>query len=519
MPFETTIDWLFRRTVRWYPDEVAFEQADGGRSYTYAEADEWMCRFANALAARRVEQEERVAFLCRTIVDHAIGFLGCQKIGAPPATVHVREAPSVIEGMIADVEPRVLVFQPAFADLAERVGAAMESVDLLVAFDHEEPVPSFATGFSDLVGDADDSQPDVEIDPDDRAFISFSSGTTSRPKPIVHTHRTASRSASVGQYHYNVRDYDVGLLFFGPSFIGWVNQILSWTSAGATAVFMEEFDADRAVDLIESRGITSMLMVPVHLRRLLAAGIESAETSSVRVFGYAGEPVEAETVRRAVETFPDAVYTGYGSTEVMASILHFSSGRLDPSKPRAVGRPLPGVDARIIEPGSRDPAATVERGETGELALRGPSVAGEVWDRPDLTETLFHEDGWWFSGDLAHVGPDGNVHLKGRVDSMIVSGGINIQAETVEVVLREHPDVVDCGVVGTPHEEWGEAVTACAVTTGDLDADALDAWCRDRDDLSDYQRPRRYEFVDGLPKTDSGKLNRQALRERFGTGG
>jgi long-chain acyl-CoA synthetase len=509
-----TVDDLFRRTVRWYPNEQAFEQANSDVAYTYAEADDRMCRVANALTDRGVEKGDRVACLAHTIVDQAIAFLACQKIGALPANVHAREAPAVIVEMIADVEPTAFVFQPEFADVAERVADEVESVELLVSYDHDEHPPEFAAGFSELVASGDSTQPDVRIDQEDRAFISFSSGTTSQPKPIVHRHSNAIEAARVGLYHYNARDYDVGLLIFGPSFIGWVNQILTWTSAGACALCLEHFDPERAVELVDERNVTSLLMVPVHLRQLLAAGLEDADGDSVRVFGYAGEPVEAETIERAKSLFPRAIYTGYGSTEVMTSIVHCSSGHLDPHKPRAIGRPLPSADVRVIEPGSRDPTAEVPQGEVGELALTGPSVAREVWERPDLTEELFHEDGWWFSGDLARVGDDDMLYLEGRTDNMIISGGINVQAERVESILRQHENVVDCGVVGTPSEKWGEVVTAYVVADGDLDEANLDTWCRANDDLADYQRPRRYEFLEELPKTDSGKLSRQALRER-----
>jgi len=180
----------------------------------------------------------------------------------------------------------------------------------------------------------------------------------------------------------------------------------------------------------------------------------------------------------------------------------------------SVGRPTPNTDVRLIDPGSGDPEAEVESGEVGEAIIRAPSIAQEIWNDPERTRENFHPDGWWFSGDLARLGDDGNVRIEGRVDNMIISGGINIYAEGVEELIEEHPAIAESAVVSIPHEEWGEAVMAYFVPADDgVSIDELDEWCKENDKIGNYQRPRQWQTVKELPRTNTGKLDRASLRE------
>jgi acyl-CoA synthetase (AMP-forming)/AMP-acid ligase II len=198
----------------------------------------------------------------------------------------------------------------------------------------------------------------------------------------------------------------------------------------------------------------------------------------------------------------------------MGSGTSLPSRFIDEETIHSVGKPGPSCDVRVIEPGSRDPDTTVPDGEVGEVIVNGPSVCSEVYDAPELSAELFHEDGWVFTGDRGRI-VDGFLYLQGRSDNMIISGGINVYAERVEAVLEGHPAIAEAAVVGTPHEKWGEAVKAYLILADEgTTAAELEAWCTESDDLADYQRPREYEFVDELPRNNPGKLDRSTLRER-----
>lgn len=511
--FNTLTD-LFRRTVRWYPDEVAFIQTDGDMSYTYAEANTEACRFANALAGRGISKGDRVAFLSRARADHAVGYLGTQKIGAVPATLHNRESEPDIISMVRDIEPEALVFQPRFAEVAAAIHEGGTDIEVFVTLGNTSEVPDFAEPFSSFVASESADEPDATVKPSDTGVIVFSSGSTGQPKGVVHSHENLARSTLLGLYFYEIRDSDNALFAITPSFVAWQDQILSWIAIGATILFREEFDENAILDLIETHRVTSLTLVPTHWRRLLAAGMADRNVESLRVAGYSGAIIREETLSRLVDALPGAVYTAYGSTETLNTVTKLTPERIDPENPGKLGRPITATDVKIVEPGSREPSTELDRGAVGEIAMTGPTIATEIWNNAEATAKRF-QDGWWFSGDLGRIGRDNNLYLEGRVDNMIISGGINIYPPRIESILESHDEVEAVAIVGVPNEEWGEVVAATIVSADGIGREELDAWCKNHDELADYQRPRQYEFVEHLPRTSTGKIDRRALRDRF----
>lgn len=500
----------FATVAKWYPDRDALVQAAGGEDYTFAEANAAANQFGDALLDRDVGRGDRVAFLSRTLTAHAVAYLGTQKIGAVPATVHHREAPTVVAAMLDDVTPDVVVFQAEFYDLLSGALAGTDLAPRLIALDDATEVPDRIPTFRSICSKGADTEPGVEPAPEDPAFICFSSGTTGTPKGIVHTHENAIACSRLGQFILNVRNDDVLLNIFTPSFIGWENMMFPFLTAGATTVLVAEWDPARVPALIEREAVSTALLVPTQWKAVLRAGdVEERDLESFRVAAYAGETMSEELARELSEVLTDYFVGDYGTTET-----HFSGTALFPwhDTMDSIGRPVPGCDVRVVEPDTGDPTAEVPVGEIGELAVRGPSVATEVWNDPQKTAELFR-DGWFLSGDLARIDEDGYVSLLGRTDNMIITGGINVYAEGVETVLETHPVVEECAVVGAPDDDLGERVEAVLVCADPVTTEELDEWCRENDGLSDYQRPRSYEFVEDLPRTNTGKLDRSALRQ------
>jgi len=296
--------------------------------------------------------------------------------------------------------------------------------------------------------------------------------------------------------------------------MGWENVTLTNVALAATTVF-HSGDIDRVAELIEREALTRVSLITTPWRILLRSGnLDEYDTGSVESAGVSGEPITPELYRELCETVTETVGTGYGLTETMGSGTGLPARLIDEETIHSVGKPGLSCEVRIIEPGSRDPDATVPDGDSGEVIIAGPSVCTEVYDDPEKTDELFHEDGWVFTGDRGYL-ENGFLYLQGRSDNMIISGGINVYAERVERVLETNPAVAEAAIVGTPHETWGEAVKAYVVpANAEVTAEGLDEWCRDSDDLADYQRPREYEFVEQLPRNNPGKLDRAALRER-----
>ena len=242
---------------------------------------------------------------------------------------------------------------------------------------------------------------------------------------------------------------------------------------------------------------------------------KNADFSSVRLIGFAAEPMDAPTLQRLREKISPNVVQMYGSTEAGAAASCISAEEMIGERLVSVGRPMLNGDLRIVVPGG-GPHDEVPPGETGEVLVSNPSLAVGIWGDPQATAATFIEDGgrrWWRSRDLGRVDAGGYLYLEGRHDDMIITGGINVMPARVEEVLLAHKGVAECAVVGVPDAEWGERVQAFIVR-GDpsLDEAALEVHVR-ASELSSYQRPRLYSFVAELPRTSTNKVLRRVLRE------
>jgi acyl-CoA synthetase (AMP-forming)/AMP-acid ligase II len=299
------------------------------------------------------------------------------------------------------------------------------------------------------------------------------------------------------------------------AFIGCYNGWFPFLNAGACTVFMEHFDLGELVRKVTAERATHVFLTPTLWRRLLNADEPSADFSSVRLIGFAAEPMDATTLKRLREKISPNAVQMYGSTETGAAGSCITADEMVGERLISVGRPLLNGDLRVVVPGGA-PQDEVAPGETGEILISSPSLAAGIWRDPAATAASFVTDGdrrWWRSRDLGRIDAGGYLYLEGRRDDMIISGSINIMPARVEEVLLSHVGVAECAVVGVPHPEWGEEVQAFIVR-GDptLDAASLERHVR-ASDLSSYQRPRVYTFVSELPRTSTNKVLRRVLRE------
>ena len=357
---------------------------------------------------------------------------------------------------------------------------------------------------------------------EDPAIIALSSGTTSVPKGVVHTHRGLIEMARTDVYLYGgLRASDRSLVPLSTAFIGCYNGWLPFLNAGGCAVFMERFDLAELVRRTVEERVTHVFLTPTLWRRLLNADLTGVDFSAVRQVGFAAETMDAATLTRLRDRISPNVVQMYGSTETGAAATCIWAEEMVGERLVSVGRPMLNGDLRVVVPGGA-PADEVRRGETGEILLTSPSLAAGIWDDPALTARSFIVDGdrrWWRSGDLGRLDRDGYLFIEGRHDDMIISGGINVMPARVEEVLLAHPGVRECAVVGMPDAEWGERVEAFVVRADPaLDGGTLERHVRESD-LSAYQRPRAYRFLAELPRTPTHKISRRALRDRANVAG
>ena len=332
--------------------------------------------------------------------------------------------------------------------------------------------------------------------PSDVALLPFTSGTTGRPKgvPLTHANLTAGAAAVVTAWRWTESDRVVlGLPLFHMHGLG--VGLHGTLLAGASAVLLPAFAVDEVLDAAAGHGATLFFGVPTMYQRL-AASERVAELGRLRLCVSGSAPMPAELHERLDAAIGSRVLERYGMTETVMNISNPYDGD---RRAGSVGLPLPGVEVRLAT--------------SGEIELRGPNVFSGYWQDAEATSAAFTTDGWFRTGDIAEQDPDGYYRIVGRSKELIISGGYNVFPREVEDVLRAHPGVADCAVVGTPDAEWGEVVTAFVVPAdGGCDVDALQEHAAGQ--LAGYKRPRRVHIVDDLPRNALGKVLRNELADR-----
>ena len=514
-----TIPNSFARNARWFAGGEAV--VDSKTRLTYAELDTLSLRAASLFAALGAQSGKPLGLLCPPSAIYLVAWLGAIRLGALPMALHTRESGATLAAICRKMQPGILVYDASMAELAAGISAHYPELRVLIEArsalpaKQSGPVPPAASIPDDLSG-VDPKARLATPAEDDPAMIVLSSGTTSIPKGVVHTHRSLIENARSNLYMYQgILPGDRSLVPLSTAFIGCYNGWFPFLNAGACTIFMEHFDLAEVPRLVNAERATHVFLTPTLWRRILNAEDAGANFRSVRLIGFAAEPMDATTLKRLRERISPNIVQVYGSTEIGAAATSITAEEMLGERLISVGRPLVNSDIRIVAPGGK-PDQTVAPGDIGEILISSPSLAAEIWGDVEATSAAFVIDGdrrWWRSRDLGRLDAGGYLYLEGRRDDMIISGGINIMPARVEDVLLAHPGVAECAVVGVPSEEWGEEVQAFIVGRDPkLNAAALEAHVRGSE-LSPYQRPRTYHFVGELPRTSTNKVLRRSLRE------
>jgi acyl-CoA synthetase (AMP-forming)/AMP-acid ligase II len=284
---------------------------------------------------------------------------------------------------------------------------------------------------------------------------------------------------------------------------------------------MTRVDLDLLLDLVEQHRVTEMYLPPTVIYRLLETpGIEQRDFSSLKYLIYGAAPMSTEKLRRAIEVFGPVLFQGYGQAEAPTAIAylrpeeHFRGDEIaEDARLSAAGRAAPMVRVEIMD----ESGTILTAGQTGEICVRGDLVMRGYYNAPDKTaETII--DGWLHTGDIGHLDDEGYLHITDRKKDLIISGGFNVYPSEVEQVIWAHPAVQDCAVIGVPHPEWGEAVTAVVELNegAELAEDELLAYCRPK--LGGIKTPKQALFVDALPRSPNGKVLKKDIREPYWRG-
>jgi malonyl-CoA/methylmalonyl-CoA synthetase len=444
----------------------------------------------------------RVVLLCEPGHDFVVGLLACWTAGAMAVPLHPAHPEAELEYYTTDSAAGLLVCSPGHRELAQRLG---DRVGAAV-------VPVWSPGEP---GEAAGLGPGGSVDPQRPALMVYTSGTTGRPKGVVHTHGSlrAQIGSLVDAWAWSADDR-VLLVLPLHHVHGIVNVTLCSLSAGATCEAPGGFDVADTWERLASGELTLFMAVPTIYTRLIAAwdaadpGTQrrwsvGAATARLMVSGSAALPVS--TLQRWREITGHVLLERYGMTELGMAL----SNTLDRRVPGHVGEPLPGIEVRIVDDAGRDVS-----GDPGELLVRGPQVFAEYWRRPEETAASF-VDGWFRTGDVAVREPDG-YRLLGRASvDIIKTGGEKVSSLEIEELYRTHPEVADCAVVGVADPDWGERVCAAVIATEGTQptSEALRSWGKAR--VAAHKVPSRFTFVGELPRNTMGKVTKPAVAALF----
>lgn len=513
-----TIPNSFARAARWFGSGDAV--VDFSVRISFAELDDMSRRASALFAALGAEPGKPLALLCVPSVIYLVAWTGAVRLGAVPVALHTRESAATLATVCAKLQPSLLVYDASLAPLAADISARHPSLRALVEARSALP-PKREDSLQPaarIPQDLGTVNPDVRLatpSEDDAAVIVLSSGTTSTPKGVVHTHRSFIENARTNLYPYHgLSSRDRSLVPLSTAFIGCYNGWFPFFNAGGCTIFMEQFNLEALVRQTSAERATHVFLTPTLWRRLLNFE-QPVDFRSVRLIGFAAEPMDASTLSRLRESISQNVVQMYGSTETGAAATCIVADEMVGGRLTSVGRPMLNGDVRVVVPGG-SPSDQVAVGEIGEILVSSPSLAAGIWRDPQATAASFLSDGdrrWWRSRDLGRIDADGYLYLEGRRDDMIISGGINIMPARIEEVLLAHRGVAECAVIGVPDPEWGERVQAFIVRSDPaLDVSSLEFHVN-HSDLSPYQRPKAYTFLAELPRTSTNKVLRRALRE------
>lgn len=500
---------IAERNARKWPDEEAVvEQSDEGRikSDTFAEFDRRANRLANALADRGVSQGDTVALYMKNNLETLEAFLGAMKLGALPVPVNHRFKGDEVTYVLSDSDVEVCLLDSFGAETMAEIHDDPEMpVEHYLSVANDPP--AFAERYDEALAAASDDPVEIVPDRADEAGIMYTSGTTGMPKGCVYTHDNLAQIVQDGAYERDNLEPGNRHLIATPLFhVGAFIPFLSnFFVAGATIV-VDGFDPEQTMKLIEEEQVNSTYLVPTQTRMLLDLDdFETYELSSLTDYSTGAAPVGADLKQETMERFGCTVTESFGQTEALALLL---PPEMALEKPESVGRPTLNLEAKVVDPNTRE---DLPPGEVGLIAYRGPAVIERYHNMPEKTAKVFTEDGWFVSGDLVRMDEDGFFYFIGRSDDMIISGGENIYPAEIEDVLHGHPDISEVAVVGVPDDTWGERVKACVVPHEGASLTEADVVGYVEERLADYKKPREVKLYDGLPRNPTGKVIKDQL--------
>lgn len=487
-----------------------YEGPEGEREkYTFAEVAQMSNKIANYLRHKKIDRGDRVFIFLPRVPMLYFSFLGILKVGAIAGSLFSAFQEQALLDRLENSGAKIVITNKELGERVKKVRRHLPKLEEVIYVDDYE--------FQEKLAKMPADSHIAEMDPEDPAFMLYTSGTTGKPKGVVHVHGGITQQHLSAKWVLDLKEDDVYWCTADPGWVtGIVYEILGvWSNGTAQVIFSGRFEPEIWYRILEEYKVTVWYTAPTAVRMLMAAGTKSVhkfDLSSLRHMCSVGEPLNPEAVEWGVKAFGLVFHDTWWQTEIGAmAVVNFPS--LD-VKPGSMGKPFPGMVATILDKKGKECPVGVE----GDLALKPgwPSMMKTIWRRPVKYKSYF-EHGWYISGDRAYKDKDGYFWFMARADDVIKTSGERVGPFEVESALVSHPSVVEAGVIGKPDQLRGEIIKAFVVLKKGVkptDNLKMELAMHVKKHLAGHAYPREVEFIDKLPKTRSGKIMRRILKAK-----
>ena len=498
----------------WYgehsPNDIALKCET--QQSSFLELDKSSDQLAQALLSIDIKPNSRIGLLAKDSIASVEILLACAKIGGVFTPVNWKLAAPEIGYIFADAQTEVLFVDSDMIALVEQFKSQLHKLKKVVVLGQQ--YDQWRQGFAA-------TKPQFEFDSEQVVVQMYTSGTTGHPKGVQLPHR--SFFAIAEQYtqanrHWINQTADDNCMNLLPLFhIGGLWWVVRCLASGAQTTLMPNFVAHQVLKTIEKDKISRTCMVPAMIQFLFSEpGYQTTDFSSLKCIIYGGSPIAEALLNRALDTFGCDFLQIYGMTETGNMAVCLPAEAHTCNKPhllKAVGKPHPGVQIRVVNP----QAEQVNDGEIGEILINSPANMLGYWQLPEATEkTLI--DGWIYTGDAGYFDDEGYLYVCDRIKDMICYAGENVYPAEIESVLFEHPDIAEVAVIGVPDDNWGESIKAVVVKKPDSKPSPRSIMMFAKGKLADFKLPKSVDFVDALPRTPAGKLQKAKIRAPYWQG-
>lgn len=498
----------------------------GSHRFTYEEFDQRCDRFSDTLLRLGVKPGDRVAYLgfnCHRLLE---AYYAIPQASAVLLPLNIRLSLEEIDWILKDAAPRLLLFDPEFAPVAESVKGCVPSMEHFICLQEPCPVWAHPETYEALLENSHPRKIDYNrIDENSVAELFYTSGTTAHPKGVMLTHRNLYLHAFYVANALHLKDEDIGIYTVPLFHVNSWGSPHTYTLSGGRHVILRRFDPQAALKLIEEEGVTRLQMVPSMAVALIhCPDFQRYDLSSVREIMIGGAPASTALIRQLEKRFPGAaVVGGYGLTETSPVVtiayskdhLKGASDEVSLWRRATAGTAIAGVEVRVVDAAGND--VEPDGRAVGEVIVRGDAVMAGYWNQPEETARAFGGE-WFHTGDLATIDEEGYILIVDRVKDMVLSGGENIATAEIERVIYEQPAVLECAVIAVPDEKWGEAPKALIALRPGCSATEEEILGHCRRHLAGFKVPRSVEFRESLPKGGTGKILKRLLREPYWAG-